>query len=113
MNPKPDCILIRVFHLHLKFAYPNGFWKGLCETCLDSAQKIYLEVNKNKPSCRKGKCALCESKTGVFPAELEFPDFSKGIVKKDVNLCYRCLKGVDEAYIRHKKEMIEQEHAHH
>ncbi|AKB32212.1 hypothetical protein MSSIH_1522 [Methanosarcina siciliae HI350] len=45
--------------------------------------------------------------------ELQVPDFSKGIVKKDVDLCYRCLKGVDEAYIRHKREQVEIEHAHH
>ncbi|AKB28439.1 F420H2 dehydrogenase subunit FpoO [Methanosarcina siciliae T4/M] len=100
MNPKLDCILVRVFRHLLKLAYPNGFWKGLCETCLDPAQKTYLEANKNQPSCRKGKFALCGDKTGVFPVELQVPDFSKGIVKKDVDLCYRCLKEVDEAYIR-------------
>ncbi|AKB20016.1 MULTISPECIES: F420H2 dehydrogenase subunit FpoO [unclassified Methanosarcina] len=109
----PTVIPVRAIRPLLKFAYPNGVWKGLCETCLDSAQKTYIEVNKNQTSCRKGKCVLCGDKTGVFSMELQIPDFSKGIVKKDVYVCNRCLKAADEAYIRHKKEQIEQEHAHH
>ena len=107
----PTVIPVRVIRPLLKFAYPNGVWKGLCETCLESAQKTYLTVDKNQTSCRKGRCALCGDKTGVFPVELQVPDFSKGVVKKEVYVCNRCLKAVDEAYIGHKREQIEQEHA--
>jgi hypothetical protein len=108
----PTVIPVRAIRPLLKFAYPNGVWKGLCETCLDSAQKTHLTVDKNQTSCRKGRCALCGDKTGVFPVELQVPDFSKGVVKKEVNICNRCLKAVDEAYLGHKREQIEQEHAH-
>ncbi|AAM32175.1 F420H2 dehydrogenase subunit FpoO [Methanosarcina mazei] len=106
----PTVIPVRTYPPLLRFAYPEGVWKGLCETCLDSAQKTYLEVNRNHTSCRRGKCSLCGSKTGVFSVELQIPDFSKGIVRKDVDVCYRCLKLVDEAYIRYKREQIEQDH---
>ena len=111
----PTVIPVRVFRPLLKFAYPEGVWKGLCETCLDSAQKTYIEASRNEDSCRKGKCALCGDKTGVFPVELQVPDFSKGTVKKEVNVCYRCLKSVDGAYIKYKREQIERsacEHGH-
>ncbi len=109
----PTVIPVRAIRPLLKFAYPNGVWKGLCETCLDSAQKTHLTVDKNQNSCRKNRCALCGDKTGVFPVKLQVPDFSKGVVKKDVYVCKKCLKAVDEASIRYKKEQIEMEHAHH
>jgi len=37
----PTVIPVRVFRPLLKFAYPEGVWKGLCEPCLDSAEKTY------------------------------------------------------------------------
>jgi hypothetical protein len=46
----------------------------------------------------------------VFPVELQVPDFSKGTVKREVNLCMKCLDSIDKAYIRYKREQIEQDH---
>jgi ribosomal protein S27AE len=63
----------------------------LCETCLDSARKTYLTVDNEEISFRKGKCSLCGRKGRVHPVELQIPDFSKGIVKKEVNVCSKCL----------------------
>ena len=113
----PTVIPVRVNPPLLKFAYPEGVWKGLCEVCLDSAQKTYLTVDNEEISCRKGKCSLCGRKNRVFPVELQIPSFSKGIVKKDVPVCSKCLEAVDEAYVRYKREEIgghgnEQEHVH-
>ncbi|MGB9132944.1 MAG: F420H2 dehydrogenase subunit FpoO [Methanosarcina sp.] len=36
----PTIIQIRVIPFFLKFFYPEGVWKGLCETCPGSAQKL-------------------------------------------------------------------------
>lgn len=58
---------------------------------------------------QKRQMRLCGDKTGVFPVKIEIPDFSKEVVRKDVDLCYRCLKSVDEAYIRYKKTKIDEE----
>ena len=106
----PTLIPVRTYPPLLKFAYPEGVWKGLCETCLDSAQKTYLGVNRDEVSCRNNKCALCGHKGRAHPVELQIPDFSKGTVKKEVNLCMRCLESIDKAYIKFKKEQIEQSH---
>ena len=40
--------------------------------------------------------------------ELQIPSFSKGIVKKEVNVCSKCLEAVNEAYIRFKREEIDE-----
>ncbi len=114
----PTVIPVRVNPPLLKFAYPEGVWKGLCETCLDSAQKVHMGNDKNELSCRKGKCALCQEKGRVFAVEIQIPDFSQGVVKKDKTLCSRCLKAVDESYIKYKREEIgghghEHEHSKH
>lgn len=42
--------------------------------------------------------------------ELQVPAFSKGIVKKEANVCTVCLDEINEAYIRFKREHIEQAH---
>ncbi|MDR7666548.1 F420H2 dehydrogenase subunit FpoO [Methanosarcina sp. Z-7115] len=102
----PTVIPVRVNPPLLKFAYPEGVWKGLCETCLDSAQKTYLTVDNEEISCRRGKCSLCGKKGRVFPVELQIPSFSKGIVKKDAPVCSNCLKAVDETYVRYKRKQI-------
>ncbi len=102
----PTVIPVRTHPPLLKFAYPEGVWKGLCETCLDSAQKTYLGVDKDEISCRNSKCVLCGKKGRTHPVELKVPDFSKGIVKREVNLCTICLEEVNEAYIRFKREQI-------
>ena len=105
----PTVIPVRVFRPLLKFAYPEGVWKGLCETCLDSAQKTYLSIDKGEISCRRNKCALCGRKGRVHPVELQIPNFSKGIVKKEVNVCVKCLESINEAYIRHKREQLDEQ----
>lgn len=106
----PTVIPVKTFPPLLKFAYPEGVWKGLCEICLDSAQKTYISIDKEELSCRRSKCALCGRKGRVYPVELQVPDFSKGIVKKEANVCTICLKGINEAYIKFKREQIEQAH---
>ncbi|HEY3362134.1 MAG TPA: F420H2 dehydrogenase subunit FpoO [Methanosarcina sp.] len=103
----PSVIPVRVFRPLLKFAYPEGVWNGLCEICLDSAQKTYLSIEKNEISFRNNKCALCGKKGTVYPVKLQIPDFSKGIIEKDVNVCTNCLESINETYIRFKKEQIE------
>ena len=74
----PTVIQVRVFRPLLKFAYPEGVWKGLFETCLDSAKKTYSGINTEEISCRKNKCSLCGRKGSVFPVKVQIPDFSKG-----------------------------------
>lgn len=111
----PSVIPVRVFRSRLKFAYPEGVWKGLCETCLDSSQKTYLSINKDEISCRRNKCVLCGKKGRVYPVEIQIPDFSKGVVKRKVNVCTNCLDSINETYIRFKREQIESsvcEHGH-
>jgi len=108
----PTVIPVRAHPPLLKFAYPEGVWKGLCETCLDSAQKTYLGIDKDEISCRNSKCALCGKKGRTHPVELKVPDFSKGIVKREVNVCVVCLEEVNEAYIRYKREQILHEDEH-
>nr|WP_292381534.1 F420H2 dehydrogenase subunit FpoO [Methanosarcina sp. UBA289] len=77
---------------------------------MDSTQKNYLSINKNKISCRRNKFALCGRKGRVYLVELQVPAFSKGIVKKEANVCPVCLDEINEAYIRFKREHIEQSH---
>lgn len=103
----PSVIPVQVFRSLLKFAYPEGIWKGLCETCLDSAQKTHLSIDKDEISCRRNKCVLCGKKGRVYPVEIQIPNFSKGIVKRDVNVCTNCLESINETYIRFKREQIE------
>ncbi|MGB9929992.1 MAG: F420H2 dehydrogenase subunit FpoO [Methanosarcina sp.] len=106
----PTVIPVKVFRPLLKFAYPEGVWKGLCEPCLDSAQKTYLNAGQPQTLCRKGKCSLCKKKGGVYLVELQIPNFSKGVVRKDAPVCSACLEAVNEAYIRYKKEQIMEDH---
>ncbi|MCC4766721.1 dehydrogenase [Methanosarcina sp. DH1] len=111
----PTVIPVRVFRSRLKFAYPEGVWKGLCETCLDSSQETYLSIDKNEISCRRNKCVLCGKKGRVYPVEIQIPDFSKGVIKRKVNVCTKCLDSLNETYIRFKGEQIEGsacEHGH-
>jgi hypothetical protein len=105
----PTVIPVRTHPPLFKFAYPEGVWKGLCETCLESAQKTYLSIDKDEVSCRRNKCFLCGHKGRSYPVELKVPDFSKGIVKKEVNVCPRCLEEANEAYIRYKKAQTDEE----
>ncbi|HPS90447.1 MAG TPA: F420H2 dehydrogenase subunit FpoO, partial [Methanosarcina vacuolata] len=108
-------IPVRVFRSRLKFAYPEGVWKGLCDTCLDSAQETYLSINKDEISCRRNKCVLCGKKGRVYPVEIQIPDFSTGVIKRKVNVCTKCLDSINETYIRFKGEQIEGsacEHGH-
>jgi hypothetical protein len=112
----PTLIPVRTYPPLFKFAYPEGVWKGLCETCLDSTQKTYLGVNRDEISCRNNKCALCGHKGRAHPVELQVPDFSKGTVKREVNLCMKCLESIDKAYVKFKREQIECSacgHGHH
>lgn len=103
----PSVIPVRVFRPLLKFVYPEGVWKGLCEICLDSSQKTYLSIDKDEISCRRNKCVLCGEKGRVYPVEIQIPDFSKGIVKREANVCTKCLESINETYIRFKREQIE------
>jgi F420H2 dehydrogenase subunit O len=106
----PTVIPVRVFRPMLKFAYPEGVWKGLCETCLSSAEKTYLNAGQPQTLCRRGKCSLCRKKGGVFLVELQIPSFSKGVVQKDAQVCSDCLKAIHEVYITYNREQEELEH---
>src|SRR5271157_6038304 len=99
----PIVIPFLVFRPLLKFAYPEGVWKGLCEKCLDSAEKTYLDINKDEISCRKNKCSLCGRRDNVFLVKLQIPDYSKGVVTRDKNLCSKLLEAIDEVYLRDNK----------
>ncbi len=99
----PIVIPVWVFRPLLKFAYPEGAWKGLCEMCLDSAEKTYLDINKDEISCRKNKCFLCGRRNNVFLIKVQIPYYSKGVVTKDKNLCSKLLKAVEEVYLRDNK----------
>jgi F420H2 dehydrogenase subunit FpoO. len=105
----PSVIPVRVFRPLLKFVYPEGVWKGLCEICLDSTQKTYLSIEKDEISCRRNKCVLCGKKGRVYPVEIQIPDFSKGVVKRQVNVCTNCLEAINEAYIKHKREKLDED----
>ncbi len=104
----PVVIPVRIFRPLLKFAYPEGVWKGLCGTCLDSAQKSYLSIEKDEISFRNNKCFLCGTKNRVYPVKLQVPDFSEGIIKREVDVCTKCLESINETYIRFKREQIDQ-----
>jgi len=99
----PIVIPVWVFRPLLQFAYPEGVWRGLCEKCLYSTEKIYLDINKDEISCRKNKCSLCRRRNNVFLVEVKIPDYSKGVVTRDKNLCSKLLEAVDEVYIRDNK----------
>ncbi|WP_255336749.1 F420H2 dehydrogenase subunit FpoO [Methanosarcina sp. KYL-1] len=77
---------VRVLRPLLKFAYPEGVWAGLCENCLESADKTRVKVEKEIFTGTSDKCDLCGSKTDLYAAEMHIPDFSKEIVKKDAML---------------------------
>lgn len=105
----PTVIPVRVNPPRLKFAYPEGVWKGLCEICLNSAEKTYSTINRDEISCRNNKCSLCGRKGRVYPVEVQIPDFSKEIVKAEKNVCTRCLEAVNEAYLRYQREGVDEE----
>jgi hypothetical protein len=60
-----------------------------------------LDINKDEISCREDKCSLCGRRDNVFSVEVQIPDYSKGVIIKDKNLCSKCLEAVDEVYLRH------------
>jgi hypothetical protein len=101
---------VRVFRPLLKFAYPEGVWKGLCELCLESAETTRVKVENQELTATQGKCSLCGKKAELYPVEMEIPDFSKGIVTENAMLCEECLKAAGESYKRMKaKEAKEPE----
>ncbi|MCQ1537034.1 dehydrogenase [Methanosarcina sp. KYL-1] len=102
---------VRVLRPLLKFAYPEGVWKGLCETCLESAEETRVKVAKETSAGKKGKCALCGDKTDLYAVEMHIPDFSKEVVKKNAMLCEKCLKAAGETYVKFKREQ-HGEHGH-
>lgn len=95
----------------LKFAYPEGVWKGLCEVCLESAQATLAKVDRGDLAGTSGKCKLCGTKTDLYPVELHIPNFRKGVVKENVMLCEECLKVSGQAFAKFKRE--EAKHRHH
>jgi hypothetical protein len=100
---------VRVKPPRLKFAYPEGVWKGLCEICLNSAEKTYSTIDRDEISCRNNKCSLCDRKSRVYPVEVQIPDFTKEIVIKEKNVCTRCLEAINEAYLRYQREGVDEE----
>jgi len=64
---------------------------------------------KTKSPAGGNKCVLCGKKCRVYPVELQVPSFSKGIVKRDVTVCTNCLEFINEAYIRHKREKLDED----
>ncbi len=105
---------VRVYRPLLKFAYPEGVWTGLCEPCLESADKTRVKVEKEELAGKKGKCKLCGSKTDLYPVELRIPNFSKGVMTENTMLCEKCLKAAGEAYVKFKREQYAgYGHGHH
>ncbi|MDD4330800.1 MAG: F420H2 dehydrogenase subunit FpoO [Methanosarcinaceae archaeon] len=95
---------VRVQRPLLKFAYPEGVWKGLCETCLESAQATLVKVDNGNLAGTFGKCKLCGTKTDLYPVELQIPNFRKGIVKENEMLCEKCLVSAGQAFAKFKRE---------
>jgi len=95
----PTVIPVHVNPSCLKFTYPEGVWKGLCEICLNSAEKTYSTINRDEISCRNNECSFCGRRGRVYPVEAQIPYFSRGIVEKDKIVCTSCLEAIDEAYL--------------
>lgn len=104
---------VRVFRPLLKFAYPEGVWTGLCENCLESADKTRVKVEKEELAGTPGKCNLCGSKTDLYAVELRIPNFSKGVMTENAMLCKKCLDAAGESYVKFKREQAEHGHGHH
>jgi hypothetical protein len=43
-----------------EFAYSEEIWKGLCETCLSSAKKTYLNTGQPRPFREEGNAHFAE-----------------------------------------------------
>jgi F420H2 dehydrogenase subunit O len=74
----PTVIPVRVFRPLLKFAYPEGVWKGLCETCLDSAEKPTQALTKTKSHAGKTNALSAEEKAAFSQLKCRSPIFQKG-----------------------------------
>jgi F420H2 dehydrogenase subunit O len=107
----PTVIPVRVPSPRFKFAYPEGVWRGLCERCLDSAEKTYQSIDVTELSCRRDKCTLCGRIGRVYLVEVQIPDFLEGVVKTERNVCDFCLEAIDKVYCRcgGKREREERE----
>lgn len=73
-------------------------------------RKLTSTKAKMKPYAGEVNALFVEKKGGVTPVELQVPDFSKGIVKKDASICSKCLESINEAYIKFKREQLEEAH---
>lgn len=96
----PTLVPVRVFVPRFEHSYPEGIWKGLCESCLhisiQRAEKLKVE---NKWDVN-GKCDLCSTKTQLYEITVPTPSFSNREIFETMVLCKRCLTVAEESNIR-------------
>jgi len=89
-------------------AFPKGTWVGLCDACLESAHEV--NGSTSSLSSSSGNCDLCGAQTELYPVDIEFPSFSKGVDPDVAHLCKGCLEGCTEAQIRKENESKSEHH---
>ncbi|MBC7085177.1 MAG: F420H2 dehydrogenase subunit FpoO [Methanomethylovorans sp.] len=108
----PTVVPVRIFVPRFEHSYPEGIWKGLCESCLKSAKETADKLASSSSCGTAGKCNLCGAIAQLQPVQIFRPSFSKGQEEDSVMLCKKCLAAIQKA----DKEWQEQkanEHAEH
>lgn len=109
----PTVVPVRVFVPRFEHSYPEGIWKGLCESCLKAAKETADRVATSSSCGTAGKCDLCGAIAQLQPVQISRPSFSKGEEEDTVMLCKKCLASVQEADKNWQKQKAHEHHDHH
>jgi len=85
---------------------PKVSGKGSVRPVSIPPRKPTQALTKTKSHAGKTN-ALCGRKGSVFPVKVQIPDFSKGVIINEKNVCSKCLEAVNEAYLGYQREEIE------
>ncbi|MHC1625595.1 MAG: F420H2 dehydrogenase subunit FpoO [Methermicoccaceae archaeon] len=96
---KPTLIPVRVMVPVYRHAYPEGMWKGLCETCLESCASAYATKEKRYAN---GKCALSLVKGKNVVVSIPVPSLT-GIKTEEKLVSEVVLKSCAEVYDKYLK----------
>jgi F420H2 dehydrogenase subunit O len=105
----PTVIPVRVFRPLLKFAYPEVSGKGSVRPVSIPPRKPTQALTKKKSHAGKTNALSAGEKADFTRLKSRSPISQKGVIIKEKNVCSKCLEAVNEAYLRHQREEIDEE----
>ncbi|MFP4654201.1 MAG: F420H2 dehydrogenase subunit FpoO [Methanohalobium sp.] len=106
----PTLCPVKVLAPKLIITFPEGVWKGLCPTCVKSAEDTYSKLDQSILTVSSGKCNLCGKTSRLYPVEIQIPSFREGIDKEKMNLCRTCLEACHETHDKYHEKFEEAYH---